>query len=232
VTPHVLSPVVFVHGLWLHASSWRPWIEAFHGLGYEASAPGWPGEMSTVSQTRAHADSIVDAGFDKLVQYYAAVVAGMMPLPVLIGHAFGGRLVQRLVELGLAGGGIAIDAESALKPGAAASLDADEFSAFYGSAITREESDQLFDTWAIPAPRAAVGDSGSAVVTDSASAVHVPFLVILGGPAGEAETAEDDRLTNGTDVRRFSDRGRSLTIDSGWREIAESCLAWLDAQEL
>jgi hypothetical protein len=28
----------------------------------------------------------------------------------------------------------------------------------------------------------------------------------------------------------FADRGHSLTIDSGWREVAEACLAWLGRQ--
>src|SRR5207342_3199541 len=27
-------PVVFVHGLWLHATSWNPWIELFREAGY------------------------------------------------------------------------------------------------------------------------------------------------------------------------------------------------------
>jgi non-heme chloroperoxidase len=31
-------PIVFVHGLWLHAESWNPWIEFFHENGYEATA--------------------------------------------------------------------------------------------------------------------------------------------------------------------------------------------------
>ena len=35
------SPVVFVHGLWLHASSWDPWVEFFREAGYVPSAPGW-----------------------------------------------------------------------------------------------------------------------------------------------------------------------------------------------
>jgi hypothetical protein len=30
-----------------------------------------------------------------------------------------------------------------------------------------------------------------------------------------------------TDVVEFADRGHSLTIDSGWREIAETCIDWL-----
>ena len=29
------TPVVFVHGLWLHASSWNPWLELFRDAGYE-----------------------------------------------------------------------------------------------------------------------------------------------------------------------------------------------------
>ena len=33
-----------------------------------------------------------------------------------------------------------------------------------------------------------------------------------------------------TDLVEFADRGHSLTIDSGWREVAEACLAWLDRQ--
>jgi hypothetical protein len=35
-----------------------------------------------------------------------------------------------------------------------------------------------------------------------------------------------------TDLEEFSDRGHSLTIDHGWREIAEACLAWLAKQGL
>src|SRR5271169_2364785 len=34
------TPVVFVHGLWLHASSWGPWLELFGRGGYGPAAPG------------------------------------------------------------------------------------------------------------------------------------------------------------------------------------------------
>jgi non-heme chloroperoxidase len=36
------NPVVFVHGLWLHAESWNHWIEFFRAHGYEAVAASWP----------------------------------------------------------------------------------------------------------------------------------------------------------------------------------------------
>ena len=35
-----------------------------------------------------------------------------------------------------------------------------------------------------------------------------------------------------TELVEFEDRGHSLTIDHGWREIAESVLAWLKGKGL
>ena len=35
-----------------------------------------------------------------------------------------------------------------------------------------------------------------------------------------------------TDLLEFPDRGHSLIIDSGWREVADACLAWLARQGL
>ncbi len=35
-------PAVFVHGLWLHTSSWGPWLELFQEAGYAPTAPGAP----------------------------------------------------------------------------------------------------------------------------------------------------------------------------------------------
>src|SRR5919108_62106 len=46
--------VVFIHGLWLHASSWAPWTELFQTAGYAPVAPGWPGAADTVEETRSH----------------------------------------------------------------------------------------------------------------------------------------------------------------------------------
>ena len=42
------APVVFIHGLWLHASSWQPWQDLFAAAGYEPSAPGRPGSPSMI----------------------------------------------------------------------------------------------------------------------------------------------------------------------------------------
>lgn len=34
------APALFIHGLWLHASAWQPWVDRFAAAGAQASAPG------------------------------------------------------------------------------------------------------------------------------------------------------------------------------------------------
>ncbi len=44
------TPVVFIHGLWLLASSWDRWAEHFAQAGYAPVSPGWPDDPDTVEE--------------------------------------------------------------------------------------------------------------------------------------------------------------------------------------
>ena len=61
------SPVVFIHGMWLHATSWDPWLELFRAAGYDPIAPGWPGEPGTVAEAREHPELVANASIDDAV---------------------------------------------------------------------------------------------------------------------------------------------------------------------
>ena len=74
--PPMTTPVIFIHGLWLHASSWAPWVDLFNDSGYQAIAPGWPGDRDTVAESRAHAEDIGDHGIDDVVEHFAGIVGG------------------------------------------------------------------------------------------------------------------------------------------------------------
>src|SRR3954451_22039952 len=104
------APVLFIHGLWLHASSWQPWIDLFTEAGYQASAPGWPGDPDTVEDSRANPESIADHGIDDVVEHYAEIIRALPVLPILIGHSFGGMIAQKLLGQNLAAAAVAIDA--------------------------------------------------------------------------------------------------------------------------
>jgi alpha-beta hydrolase superfamily lysophospholipase len=105
-----MTSVLFVHGLWLHSSSWEPWFEPFREAGYEPSAPPWPGDGDTVEASRANPDAIAGHGVDEVVDHYAKIINGLDTPPILIGHSFGGLIVEKLLGQGKGAAGIAIDA--------------------------------------------------------------------------------------------------------------------------
>ena len=103
-------PAVFVHGLWLHASSWGPWLELFQDAGYAPTAPGWPGDPGTVEESRRDPGQVAGKGIDDVVDHYARIIRGLEAPPVVIGHSFGGLIAQRLLGQDLAAAAVAIDA--------------------------------------------------------------------------------------------------------------------------
>ena len=75
------NPVLFIHGLWIHASAWQPWLDLFAAHGYPVSAPGWPGDAATVEQTRADAQALDGVGIEQIVEHYAALIGQSQPRP-------------------------------------------------------------------------------------------------------------------------------------------------------
>ena len=167
------TPVLFIHGLWLHASSWGMWAERFEAAGYETRAPGWPGDGPTVEACRQDPDAIGDHGIDDVVAHFAAIIDTLPQAPILVGHSFGGMIAQKLLGQDRAVAAVAIDAAqikgvlpvplSALRATLpvfknpanrhrAVSLTAEQFRFAFANAVSEEESDQLFDRWTIPAP--------------------------------------------------------------------------------
>ncbi|HYB85499.1 MAG TPA: alpha/beta fold hydrolase [Streptosporangiaceae bacterium] len=244
-------PVVFLHGLWLHASSWGRWVELFAAHGYTAVAPGWPGDELTVRATRGRSGALPGLGIGEISEHYARIAGGFPARPVLIGHGLGGLLALTLAAETHAAGVIAIDTVpvSAMPPTrepltglGAATLSRDEFRVVYGSALSRGESDRLYERWAIPAPQWALREAVRPDTLVSRPGAHTtnsspgPVLLMASGKsrrrgAAQYPSAEACPLI-GTDMVVFHDRGPSLVIDSGWRLVAESCLSWMDAQEL
>ncbi|SDS64552.1 Lysophospholipase, alpha-beta hydrolase superfamily [Actinoplanes derwentensis] len=261
------TPVIFIHGLWLHASSWQPWIDLFADRGYHAVAPGWPGDAETVAQTRANPDALAGHGIDDVVEHYARIIEALPTKPILIGHSFGGMIAQKLLGLDLATAAIAIDAAqikgvlplplSTLRSGfpvlsnpantnRAVSLTKEQFRYAFANTVTEQESTDLYDRWSIPAPGKPLFEAAAAnfnphspAKVDTANESRGPLLLIAGGKDHTVpevvvrSTLKQYRHSHAvTDIIDFPDKAHSLTIDSGWHEVAETTLTWLKGQNL
>jgi alpha-beta hydrolase superfamily lysophospholipase len=255
-------PVVFVHGLWLHATSWGPWIELFRDAGYAPIAPGWPNEPDTVEGARQQPDLVANLSIDDVAAHYTKIIDSLDASPVIIGHSFGGLITEKLIGQGVGAAGVAIDpaqikgvlplplaqlrsALPALGNPAnlhkAISLTRKEFRFGFGNALTEEESDALYERWAIPSParplfQAAVANFvlHSQAEVDTGNDDRGPLLLI----SGLEDHTVPDVVTRSTmkqyrdstaitELRQFEGRGHSLTVDSGWREVADAVLEWL-----
>ncbi|KUN18211.1 alpha/beta hydrolase [Streptomyces antibioticus] len=204
------TPVVFIHGAWLHALSWESWAERFASRGFLAFTPGWPGEPLTVGEMRQSSETIADVGLDLLTDHYAKIASSFDVAPVIIGHSVGGLIAQHLIgaNIGQAAvaiapapvngitlpvppGGLWLPSHAEGGPTAASdplvSLSAAQFQHFFANTVSEEESARLFDRYAVPAPRRLLADLGCAgsarsarAVADVGNADRGPLLLISG----------------------------------------------------
>jgi non-heme chloroperoxidase len=266
VTESSALPVVFVHGLWLHASSWQPWLDLFVERGYRPLAPGWPGEAATPEETRAHADELAGRGITEITDSYAAVIDGLEERPVVIGHSFGGLIADQLLARGLARGAVVLSPAQfrGIYRLPMAQLRStwpvlshprlrdktwghsrDSFAKAFANGVPREEAEELYERYAIESSARPLFQAGTAnLVPRSPVAVDIraqrgPLLIIAAGqdrtvPEATAKAAYR-KLRRGpgvTEFTTFPDRGHSLGVDSGWREVADTALDFLDRHGL
>ena len=203
-----LRPVVFVHGLWLLPSSWDGWRTLFEENGYTTLAPGWPDDPRT--RQEAYANPSVFAGKDvqTVTDHYLAVMSGLRQKPVVIGHSFGGLIVQKIANEGAAAATIAIDNApikgvlplpfSALKSGfpvlknpanrkKAITLTFEQFKYGWGNNLSEAENRQLYDTYHVPASGIPLFQAGlanfsfsNACKVDVKNPNRGPLLIISG----------------------------------------------------
>jgi alpha-beta hydrolase superfamily lysophospholipase len=260
-------PVVFIHGLWLHATSWNPWVELFTEAGYTPLAPGWPGEPDSVAEAREHPEYVANIGINDATGHYADIIDGLDAPPVIIGHSFGGLIAEKLLGQGVGAAAVAIDpaqikgvlplplaqlraALPALGNPAnlhkAVSLSKKEFRFGFGNAVSEEESDQLYEKWTIPSPARPLFQAAAAnfvmhsqAKVNTANESRGPLLLV----SGLEDHTVPDVVTRSTlkqyrnsaavtELKQFEGRGHSLTIDSGWKEVAHAILDWLKVNGL
>ena len=257
-----LTPVVFVHGLWLLPSSWDRWAKVFEDAGFTALTPGWPDDPETVEEANVHPNVFANKSVGQVADHFDEIVRGLTLKPAIIGHSFGGLLAQILAGRGLARATVAISPApfrgvlplpfSALKSAwpvlgnpanrnRAIPLTFDQFRFSFANAMSEHEAQVLYDTFAVPASGKPLFQAAAANLnpwTEAKVDVQNPDrgpLLIL---SGEKDNTVPWAITNATfkqqqhnpgvtEIVELPARGHALTIDDGWRKVADAALGFV-----
>jgi len=125
--------------------------------------------------------------------------------------------------------------------GRAVSLTYDQFRYAFANAVNENEAKQLYETFAVPAPGKPLFQAAMANLNpwteakvDTGNPTRGPLLVISGEKdhtvpwaIANASYKRQKGNTGVTEIVEIKGRGHALTIDKGWREVADTALAFV-----
>ena len=95
-----MIPMILIHGAWLSARSWENFADYFGKGGFDVHVPEWPRKHGDVEELRESADELAGLGLPEIVEHYEAEIRALDRPPVLIGHSYGGLIVELLLDRG------------------------------------------------------------------------------------------------------------------------------------
>ncbi len=120
-------------------------------------------------------------------------------------------------------------------------LTYEQFRYAFANAVSEDEAKELYDTYAVPAPAEPLFQAAAANLNpwteakvNSKNPDRGPLLIMDGEmdntvpwAIANASFKRQKRNEGVTQIVKIPNRGHSLTIDSGWREVADTALAFL-----
>jgi non-heme chloroperoxidase len=120
-------------------------------------------------------------------------------------------------------------------------LTYDQFRFAFANAVSEDEAKELYETYAVPAPGAPLFQAAAANLNpwteakvDTDNPDRGPLLILSGEkdhtvPWAIANASYKQQADNKsvTEILEMPNRGHALTIDSGWREVADTALAFV-----
>ena len=104
------NTVVLIHGLWMTPRCWDPFAQYLQRTGYKVHRPAWPCLHGDPENMRKSPEALAGLGVLEIADHYEKFVRSLPEPPILIGHSFGGLIVEILLDRGLGVAGVAIDA--------------------------------------------------------------------------------------------------------------------------
>lgn len=251
--------IMLIHGAWVTPDCWAPFKTFFEARGYRCLAPAWPCmERPADELRRAPHPELAKQTIGMLVDHFDRLIRAEPEPPILIGHSFGGLIVQMLLDRGLGAAGVAIDAgpPRGVLPSPTAirsalpvllawfgwrrvlTMSFKGFAANFANTLSPVEQRVAYARHIVPAPgriyfQAALGIGNGVNFKNPARA---PLLLISGGQDRtstpsmvEAMVRKHRQAPSRTDKVHFPDKSHWLIAEPGWEDVAGAALRWLEA---
>lgn len=249
--------IVFVHGAWVTPDCWNNFKSFFEANGFDCLAPAWPYLNKPMAELKQKINPrLSDQTISNLVDHYAEIIRSLPEPPVLIGHSFGGLIVQLLLDRDLGKVGVAIDAGpprgvlpswSAIKSASPVllswlgwtklhTMSFNNFCKTFANGLPISDMQKAYDEQIVQAPgriyfQAAFG-IGNGVNFKKQN--RVPLLLI----AGQNDLTSTPSMVQAmykkyrkspavVDSMAFEGRSHWLIAEPGWEEVAGGILTWL-----
>lgn len=200
--------VIFIHGLWLLASSWHNWVDLFEQAGFATVSADWPSDPETVALAHANPQALAKKSIADVADHCQDIIEQLDSKPFVIGHSFGGLLAQMLAGKGLAKATVAISPapfrgvlplpisvlrstwpvlSNPMNLNRAISLNLKQFKYGFANAVSETEANSLHSTYHVPAPGLPLFQAATANLNpwtqakvNTRHAARGPMLIISG----------------------------------------------------
>jgi pimeloyl-ACP methyl ester carboxylesterase len=253
------ASIVFITGAFVTANCWDDWLAFFEHQGYACYAPAWPHKDAPAAVLRRqHPHSpIAQNGLLDVLKVYTDFIARLPAKPIVIGHSYGGLLVQLLLQQGTVAAGVAIESAPPLGVvawswallrsvlpmlGLFSSLSTTFLPSFaqwqyaIANGLPLAEQQRAYERLLAPESKRVIRQALSRRARVDFSRPHAPLLFLAGSadrtmPAA-LNRANYQRYRHGqsiTDYHELAGRSHAMLGQPTWPEDAALVLQWLAA---
>ncbi|PBJ06852.1 alpha/beta fold hydrolase [Flavobacterium sp. ACN6] len=250
--------IVFISGAFVSHLYWGKWLTFFENKGYKVVAPPWLHKNDSAANLREQnlRVKIGSISLFDLLCYYTEIIEKLPEKPILVGHSYGGLLVQLLVQKDLAEAGICINSFppkgftvlkfsfykiilcfscAIFSSKKTLLLSFENWKNLFFNDISNQEQKTEYDKFVIPESKKALRNLFSKQAKINFRKKHIPLFFI----SSSKDEIIPPKLVNWnfrkhrnlhsiTCYKEFKNKNHFVILHYEWQEVAESIAKWIE----